>query len=110
MTPRIIRKKSCRKSDSSLNFKLLCKSCLKSGELLVHGCGNVVANLCVELLDVLNVSLPRIGVNGEEILDGVNGDTVKTFNVDVLRVRNVSDRCEVSVDLALATLVGRAHV
>ena len=63
----------------------------------------MIANLSVELLDVLNIGLPGLNVNREQILDGVKGDILQTINVDVLSLGNITDRSLNGVYLALAT-------
>ena len=62
----------------------------------------MAADLSVEVFDVLNVIEPGLGVDGEEVLDGVDGDSVEAFDVDVFRLRNVADRSFDGVYLAFA--------
>ena len=66
---------------------LLAESCFESCKLVVHSSGNSVANLNVELLDVLNILEPALSVNGEQFLDCVESNVLKTFNADVLSLR-----------------------
>ena len=82
---------------------LLGKSCLKSCKLVVELSGNSLANLSVELSDCLAILKPERLVNGEKILNGINGD-IKTCDIDILSVGNIADRSFNSVNLALATV------
>ena len=84
-------------------MNLSVKSCLESSKLFVHLCGNAVTNKSVEFLDVLNVLKPGCLINGEKLLDGVKGNILKTFNVDVLSLGNVTDSGLNSVNLIFAT-------
>ena len=83
---------------------ILCvKSCLESSKLFVHLCGNAVTNESVEFLDVSNVLKPRSLINGKKILDGIKSDILKTLNVDVFCLGNVTDGGLNSVNLIFAT-------
>ena len=88
--------------EAKLLVGLAIKASFESGELFVHGSRNVIANLGIELLDVLNIGLPGGNVDRKKLGDGVPGD-VKTVNVDIGSVRNVTDSRLNGINLILAT-------
>lgn len=91
--------KKCKISfigDSPLLPIRLTKSCFETSEFFVKFCGNSVADLSVECLDVFNVSLPAFGINGEEVADGMDTNYRCLINsLSPHRVKPKENICEI---------------
>ena len=82
------------------------ESLFESIQLFVQLLRHMIADHAIELADVLAVFLPGSNIDREQIFDGVDRDAVKTFNVDVLSLRNIADRRLNSADLVFAASRG----
>ena len=51
---------------------------------MFHFSRQLGAEFCIELFDAGNVSFPQVSIHIEQAFNGVDGDILQTFNVDIL--------------------------
>ena len=74
-------------------------------QLLADGFGQSVAELRIEFFDQRDLILPQIVIHGQDLLKGLSGDFVfDAGQVDIVCVRNVTDRGLLSVDLTVTAI------
>ena len=87
------------------------ESCDFVSELFPKLCGNCIADLGIEFLDIVEVLEPIFGFNAEDGLEVFDGELVagfdliiETFEVDILGIGDISDRSFLSADLVFTSL------
>ena len=69
---------------------LLLKVCFENSKLFKQFLRHCVADLCVELFNAVKVSNPACIINCKKLFHRVKAN-IKTFNIDIFRLRKISD-------------------